>query len=362
MENLYEIDMLERNSTLVRSGSALVVQGKKSDLFKTILEELLPADILLFRETLEMALRPQINYLTETEYQIYHRGKKIRPVMLILAARLLCNDGAMSHKVIKAAVSLEMLHVATLIHDDIIDNALLRRGLQSVNATRGTNAAILVGDMQFVQAIRCFVDAIDTQSEMGLVKLVLDTAFRICAGELDELQADPYRLNGKLKEHYFKVIERKTAIMFGLACETGAALVQGRTSDARRIGFYGRRVGRAFQIMDDILDFLQHEDSSGKVRGTDLAQKRLSLPIIYAMEELGPDHLVSKIIRGSIPVTPETLQEAEEAIARTAAIERAYADARHQALDALEYLKPFRHNRYKDALKELALYTVDRSF
>ena len=327
-----------------------------------ILAELLPEDMARFGQTLEEALRPQMNYLTATELNIYHKGKKLRPMMLLLSARLLAGEATISHKVIKASVSLEMLHVATLIHDDIIDNALMRRGLASVYATRGVNTAILVGDMQFVQAIRCFVDAIGTDSEMGLVKLVLDTAFRICGGELDELHTDPNWEPAKLKERYFDVIERKTAIMFGLACETGAALVQGRSSDARRIGFYGRRVGRAFQIMDDLFDFLQGEDEAGKIQGTDLAQRRLTLPVIYAIEELGADHLVGKIVRGILPATPETLQQGHEAIRNSNAFERAYADARHQAIDALEYLKPFRRNRYYTALEEMALYTVDRSF
>ena len=327
-----------------------------------ILADLLPDDMLRFKETLAQALEPQKNYLTQTELNLYNRGKKLRPVMMMLAARLISGEGELSHKVIKGSVSLEMLHVATLIHDDIIDNSLLRRGLESVNATRGINAAILLGDMQFVQAIRCFVDAIDTGSEMELVKLVLDTAFKICAGELDEINADPNAKISTLKNHYFEVIERKTAIMFGLACETGAAIVQGRTSDARRIGFYGRRVGRAFQIMDDLFDFLQDAETSGKILGTDLAQRRLTLPIIYAMEELGDDHLVSKIVRGTIVATPELLEQGQQAIKNTSAFERSYADARFQAIDALEYLKPFKHNQYYQALEEIALFTVDRSF
>ena len=164
-------------------------------------------------------------------------------MMLMLSARMIHGDGELPEKVVMAAVSLEMLHVATLIHDDIIDGALMRRGLRSVNATRGSNAAILVGNLQFLQGIRSFVDAIDTESEMGLVKLVLDTAFRICCGELDELETDPNWEPHKLKEHYYQVIERKTAILFGLACETGVALAQGRSSDSRRAGYYGRRMG-----------------------------------------------------------------------------------------------------------------------
>ncbi len=322
---------------------------------------LLAEDIPRFYETLETALKPQANYLTETEYGIYRRGKKIRPMMLLLSARLLLGNEELSHKIIKAAASLEMLHVATLIHDDIIDEALIRRGISSVNATRGTNAAILVGDLQFVQAIRTFIDAIDTDSEMGLVKMVLDTAFNICAGELDEIEADPSWDVVSMRQHYFDVIERKTAIMFGLACETGLTLANSRTGESRRLGFYGRRVGRAFQIMDDLFDFLQHQKDSGKQPGIDLIRRRPTLPIVYAMEELGEQHAVSRIIRGELN-PPNDVREEIEAIKSTYAIERAYANARREALDALEYLKPFKQNEYRDALEEIALFTVDRDF
>jgi heptaprenyl diphosphate synthase len=342
---------------------SLKIEARRvKDPLDRVLTDLLANDMLRFRETLALALAPQKNYLTDTELNIYNRGKKLRPIMMMLSARLINGSGELSDKVIKGSVSLEMLHVATLIHDDIIDHSLLRRGLSSVYATRGINTAILVGDMQFVQAIRCFVDAIDTGSEMELVKLVLDTAFRICAGELDEIHADLNVSIAALKQKYFEIIERKTAIMFGLSCETGAAIVNGRTSEARRIGFYGRRVGRAFQIMDDLFDFLQDAETSGKALGTDLAQKRLTLPIIYAMEELGENHQVSKIMRGKSDTGATELNDAMQAISNTSAFERAYADARYQAIDALEYLKPFKKNEYYQALEEIALYTVDRSF
>jgi heptaprenyl diphosphate synthase len=332
--------------------------GKTNPLYR-IERTLLSEDLIRFEETLKMALEPQSKYLSDTERNIYKGGKKIRPVMLLLSARLLRGDQELSHKITKAAVSLEMLHVATLIHDDIIDDALVRRGITSVNAKRGTNTAILVGDLQFVQAIRTFVDAVETDSEMGLVKMVLDTAFNICAGELDELATNPNLDLVSLRQRYFEVIERKTAIMFGLACETGMALSKAHTGEARRLGFYGRRVGRAFQIIDDLFDFLQSEKDSGKQIGIDLMQRRLTLPIIYAMEELGPSHAVSKIVRGEINA-PDDLSREINAIKSTQAIERSYADARHEALDALEYLKLFRKNAYRDALEEIALYTVDR--
>ncbi|VAW70650.1 hypothetical protein MNBD_GAMMA09-3630 [hydrothermal vent metagenome] len=350
----YEIDELHGGNAYFRFDEKTInpLQQAINDL---------SVDMLRFNKALDDALSPQKKYLTETEYRIYNRGKKIRPVMLILSARLLHGDETLPDKVIKASVSLEMLHVASLIHDDIIDNALLRRGLQSVNASRGTNTAILVGDLQFLQAIRNFIDAIETESEMGLVKMVLDSAFGICTGELDEIQTDPNWSPGKLKQRYLEVIERKTAIMFGLACETGVALVGGRSADARRLGFYGRRVGRAFQIMDDILDFLQKDTASGKETGIDLVQRRLSLPIIYAMEELGDEHYISRYIRKETD-SLGSVQDAIKIVKETSALSSAYADARYQALDALEYLKPFAASPYKKTLDNIATYIVDRSF
>lgn len=351
----YEIDGLYGKNSYFHAADEATV-----DPLQKAIDDL-QADMCRFRENLLAALQPQQKYLTETEYGIYNRGKKIRPIMLILAARLLHGDAELSEKVIKASVSLEMLHVASLIHDDIIDNALLRRGLQSVNASRGTNAAILVGDLQFLQAIRNFIDAIETESEMGLVKVVLDSAFGICTGELDEIHTDPNWSPQQLKQRYLEVIERKTAIMFGLACETGVALAGGRSAEARRLGFYGRRVGRAFQIMDDILDFLQKDSVSGKENGIDLAQGRLSLPIIYAMEELGDTHYISRYIRHETQLN-HSIKSAIDAIKETNALSRAYADARYQALDALEYLKPFDASPYKDALQDIAMHIVDRRF
>ncbi len=357
MQAPYEIDVPGNRNRKIR-----ITDNHVSSVFDSILENLLSEDVERFQVVLERALKPQLGYLTDTEYQLYRRGKKLRPMMLLLSARMIYGSGKLPEKVIMAAVSLEMLHVATLIHDDIIDGALMRRGLRSVNATRGTNTAILVGNLQFLQGIRSFVDAIDTDSEMGLVKLVLDTAFRICCGELDELETNPDWHPEKLRAHYYQVIERKTAILFGLACETGVALAQGRSSDSRRAGYYGRRMGRAFQIMDDLFDNLLSSDTAGKVQGTDLAQKRFSLPIIYAMEELGSDHLVSQIVRGTIEPSQEQLTQGVEAVKLSDGFSRAYGDARHEALDALEFLKPFPDNAYRQALADIALSTVDRSY
>jgi heptaprenyl diphosphate synthase len=326
--------------------------------------ELLAADMERFNAALLQALEPQREYLTAAEYDLYRLGKKIRPLLLLLSARLASGappEVPVPLKAVQAAVSTEMLHVATLIHDDIVDGAPLRRGLPSVHAARGTELAILVGDLQFVQALRCFTDAIDTQSDMGLVRMVLGTAFRICCGEIDELTTDTAAAPHLLRERYLRTIERKTAALFGLACECGAALGGGRTRDCRRIGFYGRRVGRAFQIMDDILDLVQPEAEAGKAPGMDLARRRPSLPIVYAMEELGPGHPVTRIVRG-LPCTGAGLREGLRAVRRSGGILRAYRDARAQVLEAQGYLEWFPASPYRDLLERIAFHVVDRGY
>jgi heptaprenyl diphosphate synthase len=215
--------------------------------------------------------------------------------------------------------------------------------------------------LQFVQAIRCFVDAIDTAKDMSLVKLVLGTAFRICCGEIDELQTDPRKSSTALRTRYMRTIERKTAVLFGLACECGAALGGARTRMAHRLGFYGRRVGRAFQIMDDLFDVMSHDADSGKAQGIDLSSRRMSLPLIYAMEELGADHLVSRMMRGA-EFTPEELQLAIRAVRGSNAMSRAWQDARREVYAAVAYLDVFPPSPYRDALAEIAHHVVDRGF
>ncbi len=229
---------------------------------------LVDADLARFETTLAAALEPQAEYLSETEYETYRRGKKLRPLILLLSSRV-CTGSAeeLPQKVINASVSLEMLHVATLIHDDIVDVAPIRRGLGTVFAERGTEMAVLIGDLQFIQAIRCFADGIDTQKDMQVVKMVLDIGFQICCGELDEILTDPLLDAQTLEKRYLRTVNRKTAALFALACESGALLAGAGKTEAFHLGQFGRRFGVAFQIMDDIFDFVRPEELSGKAPG-----------------------------------------------------------------------------------------------
>lgn len=325
-----------------------------------ICDRLLADDLPQFRHHIDLALDAQTDYLTDIERQMFKGGKKIRPIAMLLAARMIAGNAPLSPKVHKGAASLEMLHVATLIHDDIVDEAQLRRGMPSVSAARGVKTALLVGDLQFVQALRGFAHNVETERDMGLVRLVLDTAFDICRGELDELNRTlPTDIDSALSR-YYQTIDRKTAELFRLACHAGVELAGGRMRDARRAGFFGRSLGRAFQIMDDVLDLVEYEGMAGKESGVDLTQGRLALPLLFALENLGQDHAIGQALRGEATLCGVALEQAIDDLRDCGAIDRAYAHARREAHQAIFYLKGFAPSPYRSALEDLARYVVDR--
>ncbi|MFN3945402.1 MAG: polyprenyl synthetase family protein [Allosphingosinicella sp.] len=337
------------------SGQAVLTRDRAADA-----EELQRADMARFRAEVEAALDPQAPYLTELEFSMFANGKKIRPRVMLLAARLVAWTGPLPDKVYKGAASLEMLHVATLIHDDVIDEAPMRRGLPSVSAARGTKIAVLVGDLQFVQALRGFAAAVETESDMALVRRVMDAAFDVCRGELDELDRFLPETSEQRRERYFKTIDRKTAALFRLACQAGIDLAGGRTRDIRRGGFFGRALGRAFQIMDDVRDIVELDAMAGKSAGVDLALGRHSLPLLYAYDRLGPDSPVGRAMRGLGAPEGAALEDTLDMLRDCGAVDAAYADARREAEDALFYLEPFPPSPFRDALRRIARDTVDR--
>jgi heptaprenyl diphosphate synthase len=315
-----------------------------------------------FDASLLQALEPQHAYLTETEYATYRRGKKIRPLLLLLSGRICQTEpAALPAKMIQAATSLEMLHVATLIHDDIIDAAPQRRGVPSVAAARGTQTAVLIGDMQFIQAIRIFSASVDTSRDMGLVELVLDVGFRLCCGELDELTIDRTLSIDALRMRYFRTIDRKTATLFGLSCEVGASLAGADRDRIYALSQFGWNVGRAFQIMDDIFDFMQPEAAAGKAGNADIVSGRVTLPILYALQEYGPDHLLARVFDGR-ETSPEAIVEAAHAVANSDGLSRAYALARSYIISAVDDLRLVPPSPFRDAAGSIACHIVDRGF
>lgn len=321
-------------------------------------------DLAAFEAVLAEALAPQAEYLTEVERGLYAGGKRLRPLLLVLAHRVAqpCRRRCepLGAKVVHAAVAMEMLHAATLIHDDIADGAAWRRGRPSVHAARGVGVAIVVGDLQFVQALRHFAAAVDTARDMALVRTVLDAGFRLCTGQLDELRGPVGIEVADLRAYCRRVADRKTATLFELACGTGATLAGRGADGVLLLSRFGRLFGRMLQAMDDLADVLEAENPAS-APGSDLAQGRPSLPLVYALEELGPSSAVAAVLRDAGGgAGQDVLDAARREVASSAALLRTYAEARGLALECHRVLGGFDPGPHRDALANITLEIVDR--
>ena len=329
---------------------------RKKHVLQDISKVILKNDLLLFDKSLEEQLAKQSAYLSPNEYEMYKRGKKLRPILLLLFARMVRgNETELPARCYKAASSLEMLHVASLMHDDIIDDSNYRRNVQSVHRNRNIASAIVLGDMQFLQAVRGFVDSINFSNELELVQMILDVAFDVSRGEMDEITAPQTEDYDQMRYRYLKTIERKTATLMGLACEAGVILAGGKRTDARRAGFVGRSFGMAFQIIDDVKDCIYKTADSGKDSHIDLKNRTLSLPIIYALKNSESNSCLKTYMADN---NKELSQEIIRFVSNYGLV-KAYECARTYAYDALEYMDFFPHNHYSKCLNSLITEMVN---
>ena len=206
----------------------------------------------------------------------HYRGKRLRPALLLLAAKA---SGSISPAHHTLAAAVEMIHTATLVHDDVLDEADTRRHVRTVNAEWGNKVSILLGDMLFSQAF-----AITSTVDVRACKLIGEATNRVCAGELKQVCE---RGNLHLSEaDYFAIIDGKTAALTEVCGRLGALFAGASEMVADQLAIYGRNLGLAFQVADDLLDLTGDEQTTGKTLGTDLEQQKLTLPLIHALNVL----------------------------------------------------------------------------
>ena len=210
------------------------------------------------------------------EHLRHYRGKRLRPALLLLAAKALGKVTPAHHTLAAAA---EMIHTATLVHDDVLDEAELRRHLPTVNAGWGNKVSILLGDMLFTHAFH-LTSTVDARA----CEIIGEATNRVCAGELRQITE---RGNLKLGEaDYFAIIGGKTAALTECCCRLGALYAGATEEIVERVANFGRNLGLAFQIADDLLDLVGMEEAAGKTLGTDLEQQKLTLPVIHSLHHL----------------------------------------------------------------------------
>lgn len=276
-------------------------------------------------------------------------GKRIRPTLGLLVGNML---GAPEEKLITLGASVELLHTATLVHDDLIDGALLRRGIPTLNARWSPAATVLTGDFLFARAAKLAAET----DYLPLMKLFADTLATIVNGELTQMFSARGVIN---RENYYQRIYAKTASLFEMAA-LAAAMVSTEEEETRAaMKVFGYEVGMAFQIVDDILDFTGEQSAVGKPIGSDLLNGLVTLPAIYFAESNPRNEDVLSLPAGGWKDT-ERVQRLVDNIRQSEAIQQAMDDARQAVSRALKSLSDAPVSPEKEALENLAKFIVDR--
>lgn len=286
------------------------------------------------------------------EYIVGAGGKRLRPLMAILSARALGYGG---ERHIEVAAVIELLHTATLLHDDVVDESSLRRGRPTVNAVWGNAASVLVGDFLISRAFQLAVNI----GNMRLLEILSNSTNVISEGEVWQLLNchDP----DTTEAHYLRVIHDKTAKMFEAAAQTGAALALADEPLEAALANYGRHMGIAFQLIDDVLDYRGSADELGKNVGDDLAEGKPTLPLIYTIghsEPAAAGRVREAIRAGGL----DNLQEIIELVRSSGGLEYTLEKAREQTQLALAELDAVPPSAYRQALADLAVQSVERHF
>lgn len=286
------------------------------------------------------------------EHIVGSGGKRLRPLLVLLAARALGCEG---DRHVELAVIVEFIHTATLLHDDVVDNSSLRRGQETANSVFGNQASVLVGDFLYSRAFQIMVEI----GEMRILDVLADATNTIAEGEVLQLMNCN---NPDISEaDYMEVIYRKTAKLFEAGTRIGAILAHRDETVETALVNYGRHLGRAFQLVDDALDYDATPEEFGKNIGDDLADGKITLPLIYALRHgsAAERHMIREAIETGSTQNFKSIQLAIEAsggIRYTA--ERAQDEA-NEAIRALEVLAP---SKFREGLADLARFAISRRY
>ena len=286
------------------------------------------------------------------EYVLSSGGKRIRPALLLLAAKL-CGYTGTRH--VPLASVVEFIHTATLLHDDVVDNANLRRGIASANTLWGNEASVLVGDFLFSKSFSLMV----ADGDLNVLRVLSNATTIIAEGEVLQLICTSDM--DITEERYIEVVRCKTAILLSAACQAGAILGNASPEREASLADFGMNLGIAFQLMDDTLDYVAKEEQFGKSIGHDLEEGKITLPLIHTLKQCTPaerDHIDCIVNKETLE--DEDFQTVFEMVNRYGGIDYAVAQARAYIQKANDALCAFPASPEKTALVELADYVVTR--
>jgi geranylgeranyl pyrophosphate synthase len=279
-------------------------------------------------------------------------GKRVRPALTVLAGRMLSGD---HDRLLKLATAIELLHTATLVHDDLIDGSLLRRGMPTLNSRWSPGATVLTGDFVFARAANM---AAETES-IPVMKLFAQTLTIIVEGEVNQLFSSRCKAD---RPAYMRRIYAKTASLFETAAQSAALLSTRDPMVIEAMRVYGYNIGMAFQVIDDILDFTADESALGKPVGSDLRSGIVTLPAILYAQEHPQDPLSDDLLAGNCIQDLERLERLITAIRNSKSIRESHQEATHYVETGLESLRKLPQSSDRFALEDLAYYFVRREF
>ena len=322
----------------------------KNDLFKKH-----QAHFDRIDEELDRVLDSRVALIKDIgEHALFSRGKKLRPLYFVLSCQLCDYRG---EDIYRLSTVFEYMHVASLLHDDVLDNAEIRRSRPSANQVWGNHAAILEGDFLFSKASSIAVGS----GNLGFLERLTETSMKMTEGQIMELNHANDWSTGK--EKYMEIITAKTAEMMSAACACGAVVARTGAEEEAILAKFGLNMGIAFQLMDDLLDYASSEEVFGKPVGKDLREEKITLPLIYTMERLDTSEKekLERLFRNRQASEDDYLR-LMELVRNQGALEQIRKEAQAYVDSAVDYLNPFPDCYAKESLLELNQYIVDREY
>ena len=334
--------------------AAILQLGHASEAIAEPIEQGLAAVEVRFNEQLDSAIEPVASLC---RYLERYRGKMLRPTLVLISGLAVTGrtEGVITPDHVTCGAVIEMIHMATLVHDDVLDEAAIRRGGRTVNALAGNEAAVILGDYLIARSFH-LCSQLDTQQTALRVGEITGT---VCEGELLQLH---HRGDLDLDERtYFEIISRKTAALIGVACELGARHSGVSPAISTRLFEYGHRIGLAFQIQDDLLDLVGDQDVVGKSLGKDLEKGKLTLPIIHHLNVASPERREQSLDLIRRTAAGRTDREGIQAmLASTDSLAYAAERARTLVQEAIDLLDPLPPSDARDSLIAIAEAVVSR--
>jgi octaprenyl-diphosphate synthase len=316
--------------------------------------KLIAPELALVEEEFERQARSNVQVIDYLgSYLRGSGGKRVRPALTLLANYTVGGEAARPNSIRMAAV-MEFLHTATLVHDDIIDNALTRRNQPSINARFGNQTAVLMGDWLYMSAFETSL----AERSLPILDILTNVTRKMTEGEL--LQLTLLGRTDVTEEQYFDILQRKTAFLFSACCEIGAILGAATPEHRAALRDFGLQLGTAFQLIDDLLDFTATDEVLGKAAGADLLEGKLTLPLIYLLERDSSLRSDVQIVMRDGDYRNVQRRRLLDAVEGSGALERARERAREFAEEARRSLAMLPASTYCDALLSIPNYIIER--